>query len=52
MKSLKLLTIGIVLMAIGGCLSVKSGGSGAQGPQGPQGPSSTTEKVIVVPENK
>ena len=51
MKSLKLFTMAIVLAALSGCLSIKSGGS--PGPQGPQGPAGSTEKeVIIVPAQK
>ena len=50
MKKLQLLTVVIMLSALTGCLSIRSGGT--PGPQGPQGESGAGDKVIVVPEKQ
>ena len=50
MNSLKLLTLVIVSVGMSGCLSFHS--ESTPGPQGPQGPAGSSEKIIVVPDNK
>jgi len=54
MKSLKLFTVAVIFIGLGGCLSFSSnkgtpGPEGPQGSQGIQGPAGTSEKIIVVP---
>lgn len=46
MKNLYTITVLLILTALSGCISVRSGGS--PGPQGPQGTTGTSERVIVV----
>lgn len=54
MKSLKLITVAIIIVGMSGCLSFRSeskpGPQGSPGPQGAQGPAGSSERVIVVPE--
>jgi hypothetical protein len=47
MKNLFTITVLMLLFALSGCISIRSGGS--PGPQGSQGPAGTTERVIIVP---
>lgn len=46
MKNLYTVTVLIILIALSGCISVRSGGS--PGPQGPQGKTGATDRVIII----
>ncbi len=47
MKNLYTTTLLMLLFALSGCISIRSGGSPV--PPGSQGPAGTTERVIIVP---